>query len=238
MTPARSTQLVGAQHAGEGQPVAAAHDVGARRGRARRRPRRRAPRPGLRAWRRRRCRRTRRRRRPSGSRGRAARRAACRASWSRARAAPRSAAPTPARSARRSRGTATACLTCTSRRRRRCPSSITGNRENPVRRASSRRPRRESVRCDARQPRPRGHDVGGGVVGERQGAGEQGRRVALERALAGRAAHQARQLLGRAGAGRAPPSARCRSTRRMPLAVPFSSATTGLNTVVKPTGTG
>ncbi len=101
-------------------------------------PRRPAPRPGPRGWRRPRCRRTRRPPRPSGSRGCAARRAAHPASSSRAPAARRSASAATGTSPRLSAGHRDRLLhvrRC--RPPRRSLSSTTGKRECPVRRASS-----------------------------------------------------------------------------------------------------
>ena len=82
--------------------------------------------------------------RPSDSRGRAARRAGCRASWSRAPAGHRTAGPTPAPRRAARAAPPTACLMCTRPTTSSMSSSMTGKRENPVSCEPARPPRRRS----------------------------------------------------------------------------------------------
>ena len=181
---------------------------------------------------RRRCRRTRRRRPPSGSRGHAARRAGGPGSSSPARAAARTAARTPARPPVARAARATACFTWTSPTMSSMPSSTTGNREYPVRRARSITVCGSRGPFHARDPGPRGHHVGGREPSEGEGAGQQGcgvpsRLPAVAERRTSERSSSAVRAEDSSSFGSIP------SSRRTPFAVPFSSSTAGRKTAVK-----
>ncbi len=134
-------------------------------------------------------------------------------------------------SGRFSRGTATACLTCTMPTTSSASSSMTGNRLNPVFRA---RARTASADSDTRMVDRRGRGVMTSPASSSENEMVRSRSVAVSCSREPSDAERRSSDVS-SSALRAPESSSCGSmpiARRTAFAVPLRTATAGLNTVV------